>query len=113
MPVRFFRWVGAIEDKPKPMKAISEIAKEVIAGKWGVGQDRAKRLEKAGYSYKSVQDEVNRQLKNKPVFYVVKAGDSLSAIAKRNGVRLEDLIKRNPQIKNPNVIRVGQKIRIK
>lgn len=113
VPVRFFRWVGAIEDKPKPKKAISEIAKEVIAGKWGVGQDRVKRLEKAGYSYKSVQDEVNRQLKNKPVFYVVKAGDSLSTIAKRHGVSLNDLIKRNPQIKNPNFIKVGQKIRIK
>lgn len=113
VPVRFFRWVGAIEDKPKPKKAISEIAKEVIAGKWGVGQDRARRLEKAGYPYKSVQDEVNRQLKNKPVFYVVKVGDSLSAIAKRHGVSLNDLIKRNPQIKNPNIIRIGQKIRIK
>lgn len=113
VPVRFFRWVGAVEDNPKPKKSISEIAKEVIDGKWGVGQDRAKRLEKAGYSYKSVQDEVNRQLKNKPVFYVVKVGDSLSAIAKRHGVSLNDLIKRNPQITNPNIIYKGQKIRIK
>lgn len=113
VPVRFFRWVGADTDKPKPKKSISEIAKEVIAGKWGVGQDRAKRLEKAGYSYKAVQDEVNRQLRDKPIFYVVKAGDSLSAIAKRHGVSLNDLIKRNPQISNPNLIKVGQKIRIK
>ena len=110
-PVRFFRPVGAIENKPE--KSVSEIAKEVIAGKWGVGGDRANRLQRAGYSYKQVQDEVNRQLREKPVYYVVKAGDSLSAIAKKHKVELKDLIERNPQIKNPNLINVGQKIRIK
>lgn len=110
-PVRFFRPVGAVESKPK--KSTSVIAKEVIDGKWGVGGDRANRLQRAGYSYKEVQDEVNRQLREKPVYYVVKAGDNLSAIAKKYKVNLNDLIKRNPQIKNPNVINVGQKIRIK
>lgn len=113
VPVRFFRWIGAVEDKPKPKKSISEIAKEVIDGKWGVGADRQARLQRAGYSYKEVQDEVNRQLREKPVYYVVKAGDSLSAIASKNKVGLNDLIARNPQIKNPNIINVGQKIRIK
>lgn len=113
VPVRFFRWVGAVEDKPKTKKSISDIAKEVIAGKWGVGADRQARLQRAGYSYKDVQDEVNRQLREKPVYYTVKAGDTLSAIAKNYKVDLKDLIGRNPQIKNPNVINIGQKIRIK
>lgn len=113
VPVRFFRWLGADEDKPKPKKSVSEIAKEVIDGKWGVGGDRANRLQRAGYSYKEVQNEVNRQLREKPVYYVVKAGDNLSAIAKKYKVNLNDLIKRNPQIKNPNLISIGQKIRIK
>lgn len=110
-PVRFFRPVGAVESKPK--KSVSVIAKEVIDGKWGVGGDRANRLQRAGYSYKEVQDEVNRQLREKPVYYVVKVGDSLSAIASKNKVGLNDLIARNPQIKNPNLISIGQKIRIK
>ena len=113
VPVRFFRWLGADEDKPKPKKSVSEIAKEVIDGKWGVGGDRANRLQRAGYSYKEVQNEVNRLLREKPVYYVVKAGDNLSAIAKKYKVNLNDLIKRNPQIKNPNLISIGQKIRIK
>lgn len=113
VPVRFFRWVGAVEDKPKPKKSISDIAKEVIDGKWGVGADRQARLQKAGYSYRDVQDEVNRQLKNQPVYYVVKAGDSLGGIAKAHGVSLDSVIKLNPQIKNPNLIYKGQKIRIK
>ena len=109
-PVRFFRPVGAIEDKPK--KSISDVAKEVIDGKWGVGADRADRLQKAGYSYRQVQDEVNRQVQSKPVWYVIKAGDSLGAIAKAHGVSLDSVIRLNPQIKNPNLVYKGQKIRI-
>ena len=111
VPVRFFRWVGAVEDKPK--KSISDIAKEVIDGKWGVGADRQARLQRAGYSYRDVQNEVNRQLRNQPVYYVVKAGDSLGGIAKAHKVSLDSVIKLNPQIKNPNLIYKGQKIRVK
>ena len=34
---------------------VEAIAREVIAGKWGNGSDRKKRLEAAGYSYAAVQ----------------------------------------------------------
>lgn len=44
-------------------KSNMEIAKEVIAGKWGNGNGRKAKLEKAGYDYKVVQREVNRLLK--------------------------------------------------
>lgn len=44
-------------------KSITEIAKEVISGKWGNGDDRKKRLKAAGYDYTAVQKEVNRLLK--------------------------------------------------
>lgn len=44
-------------------KTVAELAKEVIAGKWGNGADRKKKLEVAGYDYTAVQKEVNRQLK--------------------------------------------------
>lgn len=43
-------------------KSVSTIAKEVIAGEWGNGNDRKKKLEAAGYDYDDVQAEVNRQL---------------------------------------------------
>lgn len=43
-------------------KSVTEIAKEVIAGKWGVGEERKTALEKAGYDYNEVQAEVNRLL---------------------------------------------------
>ena len=44
----------------KAKKSNTEIAKEVIAGKWGNGADRRKRLEAAGYNYAAVQQIVNK-----------------------------------------------------
>lgn len=44
-------------------KAVLELAKEVIAGKWGNGQDRKNRLTAAGYDYTAVQNKVNELLK--------------------------------------------------
>ena len=47
---------------PSPKKSNTEIAKEVIQGKWGNGVERKKRLEDAGYDYAAVQKEVERLL---------------------------------------------------
>lgn len=44
-------------------KSVTEIAKEVIAGKWGNGSARKTALEKAGYDYSAVQAAVNNLLK--------------------------------------------------
>ena len=41
-------------------KTVAEIAKEVIQGKWGNGDERKRRLTAAGYDYAEVQKEVNR-----------------------------------------------------
>lgn len=49
---------GSVE----PKKSVDEIAKEVIAGKWGSGQDRKTRLTEAGYDYSAVQKRVNELL---------------------------------------------------
>lgn len=43
-----------------PRKSIEAIAKEVIAGKWGNGAEREKKLKAAGYDYDAVQKEVNK-----------------------------------------------------
>lgn len=98
--------------KAKPSKTIGQIAKEVIDGKWGNGSDRANRLKKAGYDPNKVQAEVNK-IVYKPVYYEVKRGDTLSSIAKKHNLSLDEIIKRNPQISNPNVVKIGQKIKIK
>ena len=44
-------------------KSVTTVAKEVIAGKWGNGDARKKKLQAAGYDYNAVQKEVNRLLK--------------------------------------------------
>ena len=44
-------------------KSIDDIAREVIAGKWGVGIERKQRLRAAGYNPAMVQDCVNKLLK--------------------------------------------------
>jgi len=44
-------------------KSIEEVAREVIAHKWGDGNDRRQRLEAAGYNFREVQDKVNELLK--------------------------------------------------
>ena len=49
--------------KTTAKKSVSEIAREVIAGKWGNGTDRKNRLTAAGYDYAAVQAEVNRILR--------------------------------------------------
>lgn len=48
-------------EPPKPAKkSNAEIAKEVMAGLWGNGDDRKKRLKAAGYDYSAIQAEVNK-----------------------------------------------------
>lgn len=46
-------------------KPIDQIANEVIAGQWGDGADRKKRLTDAGYDYNAVQNAVNAKLAKK------------------------------------------------
>jgi LysM repeat protein len=96
-------------------KSVNEVAKEVIAGKWGNGSDRKKNLEAAGYNYTEVQAEVNRILygkKDTKEYYTVKKGDTLSGIAKKYKTTVKQLADCN-NIKDVNKISVGQKLRVK
>lgn len=51
-----------IKETPK-QKSVEEIAKEVINGKWGNGEERKKRLTEVGYDYSTIQKKVNELLK--------------------------------------------------
>lgn len=42
--------------------------------------------------------------------YVIKSGDTLSALSKQFGVSIEDILKANPQITDPNLIFTGKKL---
>lgn len=46
-------------------------------------------------------------------YHLVVKGDTLWAIANTYGVSLAELIALNPQIKNPNLIRVGEEVRVR
>jgi len=101
-------------------KSTDEIAREVIAGSWGNGDDRKSRLTAAGYDYSAVQAKVNALLgANKSsapaaVYYTVRSGDTLSGIAKKYGTSVSAIQKLNPTlIKNVNLILAGWKIRVK
>ena len=49
--------------KQTAKKTVTELAKEVIQGKWGNGFERKQKLTQAGYDYDRVQAEVNRLLR--------------------------------------------------
>lgn len=103
--------------KPAPAparKSEDAIAAEVIAGKWGNGQDRVNRLKKAGYNPAAIQAKVNAKLgASKPAArtYTVRAGDNLSAIAAKYGTTYQALAAKNG-IANPNLIYPGQVLKI-
>lgn len=100
--------LGTIE-----LKSNEEIAKEVIAGKWGNGEERKQKLTAAGYSYETVQKLVNKMAEaNKHQYYIVKKGDTLSGIASKYGTTVKQLQSWNG-IKDANKIYAGQKIRVK
>ena len=95
-------------------KSEDTIAAEVIAGKWGNGQDRVNRLRTAGYDPAKVQAKVNAKLgASKPAVrtYTVRSGDNLSSIAARYGTTYQALAAKNG-ISNPNLIYPGQVLKI-
>lgn len=52
-----------VKKKNSNKKSNAEIAKEVIAGKWGNGETRKERLQESGYDYRAIQNLVNQLLK--------------------------------------------------
>ena len=61
----------------------------------------------------AVENSGTRSTEPSAVWYTVKQGDTLWGIAKRHGVALQSLIAANPQIKNPNLIYPGNRVRVK
>lgn len=77
---------------------------------------KIKAAGKNGYTKDVVKTPSNTASKNESkvneeLYYTVKKGDTLSAIAKKYGTTVNKLVKAN-NIKNKNLILVGQKLRI-
>lgn len=102
---------------PKPAdplagKTDAQLADDVIAGRFGVGDARKRAL---GGRYAAVQAIVNQKLggghKSAGRTYTVRRGDTLSGIASRYGTSWQALARKNG-IANANRIYPGQVIRI-
>lgn len=99
---------------------IDELAKQVIQGKYGNGEERKIRL---GSLYSVVQQRVNEIIKNQNVshetqnkenefYYIVKKGDCLCNIAKKYNTTVKKIAEDNG-IENVDLIYVGQKLIIR
>ena len=104
-----------VEKKKTP----EEIADDIIAGTNGwkgvYGEERYTKLSTLGYDPKEVQSIVNQKINAKRAsssYYTVKYGDTLTSIAKKYKTTVAKLVSLN-NIKNPNIIKIGQKIRVK
>lgn len=95
-------------------KSVDQLAVEVLAGLWGNGVVRKMKLTSAGYDWWTVQrrvDELIEERKNAGKQYIVVKGDTLTDIAKRYNTTVQAICQRN-NIKNPNIITVGQYLTI-
>jgi uncharacterized YkwD family protein len=101
----------ALADSAYTVKSGDTLSK--IAGKYGV---TVSQLMSANPSIKSASMiYVGQKLtipSTKMVSYTVQKGDTMSGIAKRFEISYAELLKANPNIKNPAMIYVGQKITI-
>ena len=59
-------------------KSIDTIVAEVIAGKWGNGEDSKTRLQNAGYNYNEVQAAVNNKLSGKSTSSNKKSNETIA-----------------------------------
>lgn len=110
------RSVGAVTRKTN-----EEVAAEIFheQGGWGTGDERKRKLEEQGYDWSVIQNLVSSMMNKSNVqqtqakYVSVRSGETMSSIARTNGISLDELKKLNPQISDYNKIFVGQKIRVK
>ena len=60
--IRNYLGESTVDTSTNTSTDLNTIADEVIAGKWGNGNDRKTNLENAGYNYQEVQNKVNEKL---------------------------------------------------
>lgn len=114
----YIAYVGTDQTTPTvdPLAVYSntELANMVLLGQFGNGAQRKQTL---GTRYAAVQAIVDDMLKTKPaenaqaVTYTVKRGDTLTSIAKAYGTTVKKIAEDN-DIKNVNLIRVGQVLKV-
>ena len=104
-----------IEERPTD----EEVAQYIADGThgWGgvYGEERWTKLKTLGYDVMQVQGIVDRIIAGRIItqeYYFVKSGDNLTKIANKYKTTVAKLVSLN-DIKNPNLIYVGQKLRVR
>ena len=103
------------KEETRPIeKSVEELAREVINGVYGNGDDRKKAL---GSRYDEVQKKVNEILginktTSNVTYYTVQKGDNLTKIANKYGTTVNQIVAWN-NISNPNLIYPNQKLRVR
>lgn len=94
---------------------VTRLAREVVAGKWGNGEDRKSRLSVSGFDYDTIQARVNEILDAGSAdyrTYTVQPGDTLKGIADRIVYRhgWKALYEKNLGVvgNDPNAVVAGQ-----
>lgn len=102
------------EPKPEPKKTIDQIAKEVLDGKWGNGDDRRKKLSAAGYDYNKVQKKVNELLAKKNKLKTVTSANLRNGAGMKYSViahlKKGETVEKIKTVKNWTKVRFGKKI---
>lgn len=104
--------IAVVEPKPTVVKkSNTEIAKEVLAGKWGNGAARKDNLTKAGYNYAEVQAEVNKLVKGttsapKVNYFAKYNGNSTSIVTALNAIGAKSTFAYRKEIAKKNGIKL-------
>jgi LysM repeat protein len=113
------KWVEAEKEEPKPVQNVYYVKKgdtlSSIAKKNGMSlaklvsyNPQIKDINKI-----NIGDKIYLTSNTSEEYYTVQKGDTLGAIARKHNIALNKLLGLNPDIKNINLIHIGQKIRVK
>ena len=76
-------------------------------------QNADRNISQAVSQLHTKQNNLSTQVEQTAKMYSIKQNDTLSSVAKDNGMDLEELLQLNPQIEKPNSLLIGQMINIK
>ena len=76
-------------------------------------QNADRNISQAVSQLHTKQNNLNQQVEQTAKIYSIKQNDTLSSVAKDNGMDLEELLQLNPQIEKPNSLLIGQMVNIK
>ncbi|WP_155656644.1 LysM peptidoglycan-binding domain-containing protein [Aliivibrio fischeri] len=76
-------------------------------------QKAENQISKAIIKLHTKQNNLSKQIEQTDKIYSIKQNDTLSSVAKDNGIGLDELLQLNPQIEKPNSLLIGQMINIK